>query len=112
MNILSLIPVELIRIVIAIVALAAFVGLNGLVLVYFERKIAGHIQRRPGPYEVGPWGTLQPLVDAVKLIGKQLFMPLRQAITGMDRGPDMPSLLLLVGPDKVKKRLSAHEKAA
>ena len=74
MNI-SLIPSELIQMVIALVALAAFVGLNGLVLVYLERKVAGHIQRRPGPYEVGFHGILQPIADAVKLIGKQLFMP-------------------------------------
>ncbi|WP_031483803.1 NADH-quinone oxidoreductase subunit NuoH [Maridesulfovibrio frigidus] len=72
---MSQIPVELVKILIALVAVAAFVGLNGLVLVYLERKVAGHIQRRPGPFEVGPHGLLQPLADAVKLIGKQLFTP-------------------------------------
>ncbi len=66
---------ELIHIIVAIVAVAAFVGLNGLVLVYVERKGAGFIQRRPGPYHVGPVGLLQPIADALKLIGKQLFMP-------------------------------------
>jgi NADH-quinone oxidoreductase subunit H len=35
----------------------------------------GFIQRRPGPYEVGPSGLLQPLADALKLIGKQLVTP-------------------------------------
>ncbi|MFW6243949.1 MAG: NADH-quinone oxidoreductase subunit NuoH [Desulfovibrionales bacterium] len=69
------IPAELIRIAVAIAAIAGFIGLNGLVLVYLERKVAGHIQRRPGPYEVGPHGILQPLADALKLVGKQLFMP-------------------------------------
>ncbi len=72
---MSQIPVELVKLLIALVAIAAFVGLNGLVLVYLERKVAGHIQRRPGPFEVGPHGLLQPLADAVKLIGKQLFTP-------------------------------------
>ncbi|WP_432737110.1 NADH-quinone oxidoreductase subunit NuoH [Maridesulfovibrio sp. FT414] len=72
---MSQIPVELVKLLIALVAIAAFVGLNGLVLVYLERKIAGFVQRRPGPYEVGPHGILQPLADAVKLIGKQLFTP-------------------------------------
>lgn len=72
---MSQIPVELIKLLIALAAIAAFVGLNGLVLVYLERKIAGFVQRRPGPYEVGPQGLLQPLADAVKLIGKQLFTP-------------------------------------
>ena len=69
------IPMELIHIVLAIALVAAFVGLNGLVLVWVERKVAGHVQRRPGPFEVGPHGLLQPLADAAKLVGKQLFCP-------------------------------------
>jgi NADH-quinone oxidoreductase subunit H len=66
---------QLVHIVLAAVAVMAFVGANGLVLVYMERKLAGHIQRRPGPYEVGWHGVLQPFVDAGKLIGKQLITP-------------------------------------
>jgi NADH-quinone oxidoreductase subunit H len=58
------------------VAVMAFVAINVLVLVYAERKGAGHIQRRPGPYEVGPHGILQPLADAGKLMGKQLLTPI------------------------------------
>jgi len=68
-------PAELIRILIGLVAVALSVGLIGLVMVWVERKVAGHIQRRPGPYEVGPNGLFQPLADALKLVGKQLFMP-------------------------------------
>lgn len=44
--------------------------------------------------------------------GKQLFMPLRQAITGMEHGPELASLLLLIGADNVKKRLRSNKKAA
>lgn len=72
---MNAIPAELLRILIGLVAVAASVGLIGLVMVWVERKVAGHIQRRPGPYEVGPSGVLQPLCDALKLVGKQLFMP-------------------------------------
>ncbi len=43
--------------------------------------------------------------------GKELFMPLRQALTGMDHGPELNQLLLLIGPEKTKERL-AHKKAA
>lgn len=75
MNIPFGIPAELFTIVVALALLAGFVGLNGLVLVYLERKVAGHIQRRPGPFEVGPHGILQPIADAVKLVGKQLVTP-------------------------------------
>ncbi|MFH1036385.1 MAG: NADH-quinone oxidoreductase subunit NuoH [Pseudomonadota bacterium] len=64
------------HLVAALVAILAFLGLAGLVLVYMERKVVGFIQRRPGPYEVGPQGLLQSLVDALKLIGKQLVTPL------------------------------------
>ena len=72
---MNAIPAELLRIIIGLVAVAASVGLIGLVMVWVERKVAGHVQRRPGPFEVGPSGVLQPLCDALKLVGKQLFMP-------------------------------------
>ncbi len=39
--------------------------------------------------------------------GKALFMPLRQALTGMDHGPDMGALSFLIGRDKIAKRLTA-----
>jgi len=38
--------------------------------------------------------------------GRDLFMPLRQALTGMDHGPELGLLLLLIGEDKVKERLT------
>jgi len=41
----------------------------------FERKIMGWMQLRPGPNRVGPWGMLQPAVDAVKLILKEDLTP-------------------------------------
>ncbi len=63
------------HLVIALLAILAFLGLNGLVMVWLERKVVGFIQRRPGPYEVGPRGVLTPVADALKLVGKQLVMP-------------------------------------
>ncbi len=68
-------PDMLIRLLVGLLALAAFVGANATILVYVERKVAGFIQRRPGPFEVGPQGILQTVADAVKLIGKQLVTP-------------------------------------
>jgi NADH:ubiquinone oxidoreductase subunit 1 (chain H) len=71
-----MIPLEsILRVVVALVCIAVFVGVNAMVLVYVERKVAGFIQRRPGPYEVGPHGLLQMVVDAGKLLGKQIFRP-------------------------------------
>ncbi len=45
------------------------------VLVLFERKLIGFIQQRPGPNRVGPWGILQTLVDGIKLLLKEDFIP-------------------------------------
>jgi NADH-quinone oxidoreductase subunit H len=44
-------------------------------LIFAERKIAGHIQARPGPNRVGPFGLVQPLVDVGKLFFKEEFTP-------------------------------------
>lgn len=41
----------------------------------FERKVIGWMQLRPGPNRVGPWGLLQPAVDAVKLMLKEDLTP-------------------------------------
>ncbi len=45
------------------------------VLVYYERKVSGWIQNRPGPNRVGPYGFLQPFADVAKLIFKEDIVP-------------------------------------
>lgn len=50
------------------------------VLIYLERKVVAVIQVRVGPNRVGPYGMLQPLADAVKLMMKEDITP-----TGADR---------------------------
>ena len=40
--------------------------------------------------------------------GKALFMPLRQALTGMDHGPEMAALFPLIGEERARKRLSGQ----
>jgi glutamyl-tRNA synthetase len=39
--------------------------------------------------------------------GKALFLPLRQALTALDHGPDMAALLPLIGRDAAVERLKA-----
>jgi NADH-quinone oxidoreductase subunit H len=51
--------------------------LLALILVYVERKTLGRIQRRMGPWHVGPMGLLQTLADAVKLLTKEVLTPER-----------------------------------
>jgi NADH-quinone oxidoreductase subunit H len=52
-----------------------YLTFNVLFLIWLERKVSGHIQRRYGPMEVGPHGTLQTVADMLKLLGKQILTP-------------------------------------
>ena len=55
-----------------------------------------------------PWGTLTAkLKAATGRKGKALFLPLRQALTGRDHGPDMHALLPVLGEARVRERLLA-----
>ncbi len=65
------------KMVIGLVGVLAFVVVNALMLTWAERKIAGHMQRRIGPKEVGPYGLIQPIADALKLLGKEILTPRR-----------------------------------
>jgi len=44
-------------------------------LTYAERKIIAAMQLRRGPNVVGPFGLLQPIADAVKLMFKEIIIP-------------------------------------
>lgn len=58
-----------------LIIVLGFSQLNALFLVWLERKVAGHIQLRPGPMEVGPHGLLQTIADGIKLVGKEIIIP-------------------------------------
>jgi len=42
---------------------------------YVERKVAADLQDRVGPNRVGPYGVLQFIADAVKMLAKEDFIP-------------------------------------
>ena len=54
----------------------ALVLLGGFAyLTLYERKALARMQSRIGPNRAGPWGILQPIADAVKLIFKEELTP-------------------------------------
>jgi len=67
--------IELLLIGIKVVVVTLIVFALPLPLTYIERKVAGHIQVRLGPYRVGPHGILQPFADMVKLMFKEDIIP-------------------------------------
>ena len=57
-------------------------------------------------WSTDPWRALtESLKAATGRRGKALFLPLRQALTGRDHGPDMAALLPLIGRERAIERL-------
>jgi NADH-quinone oxidoreductase subunit H len=71
MNLPILVIIAAVKILLVLVVLLTCVAYT----VLMERKVLGFIQLRYGPNRVGPWGLLQPLADAIKLIFKEDFTP-------------------------------------
>lgn len=58
------------------------------------------------PWDETSWSSwTSELKQSTGRKGKELFMPLRKAMTGQSHGPEMKNLLLLIGPTHVKNRL-------
>jgi NADH-quinone oxidoreductase subunit H len=58
-------------VVIKAVVILLFLLLSVLFAVWFERRVIGRLQQRPGPNTVGPLGLLQSVADAMKLVFKE-----------------------------------------
>ena len=53
-----------------------FLLLTTMFMIWFERRVIGRMQNRPGPNRAGPFGLLQPIADALKLPLKEDIIPL------------------------------------
>lgn len=62
-----------------------------------DRKIIAVIQRRRGPNVVGLWGSLQGIMDAIKLIFKEIIYPSEAGIQLFLFAPIMTLSISLLG---------------
>ncbi|MGH3750187.1 MAG: NADH-quinone oxidoreductase subunit NuoH, partial [Micromonosporaceae bacterium] len=58
-----------------VVGIFGFLVLITLFTIWFERRVVGRMQHRPGPNRVGPFGLLQSLSDGLKLAFKEDILP-------------------------------------
>ncbi|MBK1614230.1 NADH-quinone oxidoreductase subunit H [Rubrivivax gelatinosus] len=100
----------LIKIIVVVLPLMGCVAY----LTLWERKGIGFTQIRLGPNRVGPWGLLQPIADAVKLIFKEIIRPTAASKSLFFVGPVMTITPALVawavipfGPDVVLADVNA-----
>lgn len=67
--------ISIVVITVKILIVVNVLFLAPLILTWIERKIAGHIQGRLGPFRVGYHGLLQSVADAIKLMTKEDITP-------------------------------------
>lgn len=72
--------VTIILMAIGVIVIGSFCLLLPLFLIWFERRIVARMQDRVGPNRVGPYGLLQTIADALKLMIKEDITP-----TGADK---------------------------
>ncbi|MEX2245300.1 MAG: NADH-quinone oxidoreductase subunit NuoH [Dehalococcoidia bacterium] len=55
--------------------IVSFVGATAIINIWIERRVVGRMQSRLGPNRLGPFGLLQPIADAIKLMQKEVLQP-------------------------------------
>ncbi|MCF6187349.1 MAG: NADH-quinone oxidoreductase subunit NuoH [Desulfobulbaceae bacterium] len=103
--------ISILRTLLTIAGITLVVGINAVFVVWLERKVAGHMQFRLGPTEVGPFGLLQTVADGLKLLSKQIIFPSSADTPIFILAPIIcliPVFVALV-PVPFSKTLQAHE---
>ncbi len=62
-------------VVVKAVMLFVYLLVSVLIMIWFERRVIGRMQQRPGPNRTGPFGLLQSLADGMKSMLKEDVRP-------------------------------------
>ena len=57
------------------VGILLYLLISTVIMIWFERRVIGRMQLRPGPNRHGPFGLLQTIGDAIKLMLKEDITP-------------------------------------
>ncbi len=90
-----LLPLIIIALKVVLIVLPLLVAVA--YLTYAERRVIGLMQMRRGPNVVGPFGLLQPIADAVKLMFKEVIVPTPASKIVFIIAPMITFILSLVG---------------
>ena len=77
------------------VLIFVYLLISTLLVIWFERRVIGRMQQRPGPNRNGPFGLLQSLADGVKSMLKEDVRPRAADVVAMPSASETYGLVAL-----------------